>query len=418
MKLPFALLLTISLARPLAAQVPFDGCVDRRDRPVRGIVDNSLGWAGTAAMLNGESVIYWNAKAVGRSSRTAKIFIYLHECGHHTLGHLWKRAALRWEMEAECWAVQLMWESGMIQTRRLRALEDELAASRGDATHLGGEARRQNLRRCIEIKTDPAAWSAALDSLLLASESRFATIRGQGVPSPSSTTGIHESEVDLPGTYDCEITREHDLRCVVFASRSAERTTERFGVLVRIIDAWMPPDWTRVDHDTPDGTVLHEHVLTDLTGTPRLRLTATTANRIIFLMHPSEAPLPLETMARRDEPQLETAATTRIGVPAADAVPPLSGGMGVRIRVPSLGSKWITARVARTAGNTPCLLFELPSRDAQGFPQYVFLTSVTAIEADSRMERGPIANLPRAEESDWRPVPMSEARRVDERCRR
>jgi len=135
-------------------------------------------------------------------------------------------------------------------------------------------------------------------------------------------------------------------------------------------------------------------------------------------MHPSEPPLPLETMARRDEPQLETAATTRIGVPAADAVPPLSGGMGVRIRVPSLGSKWITARVARTAGNTPCLLFELPSRDAQGFPQYVFLASVTAIEADSRMERGPIANLPRAEESDWRPVPMSEARRVDERCRR
>ena len=418
MKTAYSLLVTLGVARPLAAQVPFDGCIDRRDRPVRGIVDNSLGWAGTAAMLNGESVIYWNARAVQRASRTAKIFLYLHECGHHTLGHIWKRASPRWELEAECWAVQLMWESGMIQTRHLQSLAEELGRSRGDATHLGGEARKRSLRRCLEIKTDPVAWNTALDSLLAASETRFATIQGQGVPTPASATGSFESEVDLPGTYDCEITREHDIRCQVFAARDADRTTERFMVLSRIIGAWMPPDWHRVDRATPDGTVAHELVLADLTGTPRLQLTATTAHRIVFFMHPAEPPLPVETMAHRPEPPLETAATTRIGVPAADAVPPLSQGMSVRIRVPALGSKWLAARVARTAGTTPCLLFELPNRDAQGFPQYVFLQSVTAIEVDTRMARGPIAALPEAAASDWMPVPLRAAKSADAGCRR
>ena len=59
------LLAAFSLAWPghAHAQLPFDGCIGRDDRPVRGIVKNDVGWAGVATIENGEPVIYWNADA-------------------------------------------------------------------------------------------------------------------------------------------------------------------------------------------------------------------------------------------------------------------------------------------------------------------------------------------------------------------
>ena len=47
-------------AAPLAAQVPFEGCVDRWNQPVRGVVREDIVWGGTATRVNGESIIYWN----------------------------------------------------------------------------------------------------------------------------------------------------------------------------------------------------------------------------------------------------------------------------------------------------------------------------------------------------------------------
>jgi hypothetical protein len=415
--------LAVLAAGPAAAQIPFDGCIDRSDRPVRGIIDNTMGWAGTATELNGESVIYWNQAANARASRATQIFIYLHECGHHTLGHIWKPQAARWELEAECWAVQLMWEGGMIQGRHLRRIEEELSTYRGDATHLGGSARRQSLGDCIDVKTDRKAWAEALTSLLHASDDRFASIQGQAVPRPSSRTGIYESEVDLPGTYDCEIARDRAVRCVVFAARDRKRVEERFAVLTRIIGSWLPPGWRAAAAVPADTGIVREYAAADTAGAERLRLTATSANRIAFVMHPAgagEAP-PLETIAFRSP---APAPPAHSGGPAATPAPldvpalALPQGSAVRVRVPSLGGGWIRGRVARTASETPCMLFELERKDAAGRTQFVFLRGVSAIALDRRMQGGPVSGLAPAAEADWLPVELAAARRQDAECRR
>ena len=39
-------------AAPLAAQVPFEGCVDRWNQPVRGVVREDIVWGGTATRVN------------------------------------------------------------------------------------------------------------------------------------------------------------------------------------------------------------------------------------------------------------------------------------------------------------------------------------------------------------------------------
>ena len=41
---PLLLLLLLTLPAALRAQLPLEGCIDRADRPVRGIVRNDMSW--------------------------------------------------------------------------------------------------------------------------------------------------------------------------------------------------------------------------------------------------------------------------------------------------------------------------------------------------------------------------------------
>jgi hypothetical protein len=84
------------------AQVPFEACRDRDNRPIPGVVDNAMAYAGMATVQNGHPVILWNAHSNGRLSQTEQVFIYLHECAHHSLGHLYHIAVdSRDELEAD-----------------------------------------------------------------------------------------------------------------------------------------------------------------------------------------------------------------------------------------------------------------------------------------------------------------------------
>ncbi|HEU4827935.1 MAG TPA: hypothetical protein VFT04_01955 [Gemmatimonadales bacterium] len=428
MRISLGLLLSLA-ASPAAAQLPLDGCIDRADRPVRGVVRNDMSWAGMATVEKGESIIYWNQRLMGGQSRTTQIFVYLHECGHHLLGHVWKPNAAKWEQEADCWAVQLMWEGGMIAGRHLRVLEQELSRTRGDAIHLGGDELLAALRGCLAIKTDRRAWSAALASLVEAGADSFTAIRGQGIPAPSSSSGLHESLVDLPGTYDCEVTRTPAFRCTVFAAKDADRVSERFRELARIVPAALPPSWSSEETEPAPEGIVHELVGRDSVAGLQLSLVATPAHRIVFAMEllrgedpPSDAPmLPVDPVAFRAEtaPGPAEPAETRdeSGTPRERGAFVLHQGVLVRIKVPALGREWVRARAARTASATPCILFELDIDTPDGQKRYAMLRGVTAIEVDARMWDGPVLNLP-AEEAEWTPVPLEGIRRQDAGCRR
>ena len=83
------------------AQVPFNACLDRQDQPIQAVVDNDLPYAGVATItVDGAPVIFYNKQALSRTSPQARRFVYLHECGHHALRHVWKDPSRLREMEA------------------------------------------------------------------------------------------------------------------------------------------------------------------------------------------------------------------------------------------------------------------------------------------------------------------------------
>lgn len=262
-----ALLGMVAAPAALHAQHDLTGCLDRQQRPVELRVKNDMGWGGLATIVDGKPVIYWNKHLMDRANRPMQIFVYFHECAHHVLGHVWTGESPRAEREADCWAIQLMVESGMIRGGHVAMIERELRHSRGDANHLGGEELIQSLAACIDIKTDKNAWKLALDSLDAASANDFADAQGVAVPYPSAQTGVYESKIDLPGTYDCEITRSRAVHCMIFAARDQKRADKRFHEIEKIIRDWLPQTWTAVTHSGGGADITRNMLAEDgLTG--------------------------------------------------------------------------------------------------------------------------------------------------------
>ena len=276
-------LAALALPGGLGAQVPYDGCVDRFGRPIEGVVDNQLGWAGTAAMRAGRPVILWNEKWLGSASGPMRLFVYLHECAHHALGHLWKLPSARNEEEADCWAYQLLVDGGIARGRHVAAIEREARATRGDDIHLGGEARVRSLRRCLRVGTDRAAWHASLDGLARASADSFAGLRGKAFP--GDPVGVHESLLDVPGTFDCEV-RDTVFACLVFAARRPADVRRRFDQLRRILEEWLPDTWTSVTRSGADGTRRELHAEDSRSGAGFSLVAGT--DRIAFRFRPRQ----------------------------------------------------------------------------------------------------------------------------------
>jgi hypothetical protein len=259
-----AILLVLALAVHAEGQVPFDTCRDRADRPIPGIVDNTIAYAGTATFRNGQPVILWNRKTNRHLSPTEQLFIYLHECAHHTLGHLYHPSPdVQQELEADCWSIQRMLDGSMIRGRHLRVLELSRRNVPGDATHLGGDAHARSLSECLSIRTNAKAWAAALDSLVLAAHDSFASHRGRLLDS-TETFPIHDALLSLPGAYDCEVAGA-TFRCALFVAAKGGAAEKRYRRLVKIFRGWLPAGWTFiewVDQDVTSRTWLAQDALT------------------------------------------------------------------------------------------------------------------------------------------------------------
>jgi hypothetical protein len=246
-------LMGVTLASQAQGQVPFEACRDRTDHPIAVVVDNSIAYAGVATFRNEHPVILWNARTNQRLSRTEQLFIYLHECAHHVLDHLYHGdVGTREELEADCWAIQLMVDGGMIRSRQLAELERTRSAVRGDDTHLGGEAHVRSLEECLRRRTDPKGWATALDTLVLAAYDGFATRRGRMLDSAGAIP-VHEALLDVPGTYDCEVVGAA-VRCLFFSAPRSGAAKGRYRKLSKIFKAWLPRGWTSAEQvsDNPE----------------------------------------------------------------------------------------------------------------------------------------------------------------------
>lgn len=281
------LLIAITVARllspaPLKAQVPFDACYDRQHRRIPGVVDNTIAYAAQAGYRDGHRVIVWNQHSLSQNSRALQLFVYLHECAHHSLNHLTKGESRTIEQQADCWAIQLMVDGGMINGSGLHALTQELRNTTGDINHLGGDALLISLQQCLDIRTDRAAWGTALTALTTAAASGFDTIRGSQVE--DADPGFFEATQGAPGVYDCEVVGSASLSCMLFAARKQKSVESRFETIVKIVQAWLPPAWTSTTVASPPEGMTRQFLAQDSDTGMLLVLAVTPQARLYFVV--------------------------------------------------------------------------------------------------------------------------------------
>jgi hypothetical protein len=284
----------IMLAQPAQAQIPYDGCVDRQGRKIEGIISDSLTYPGWAMVrADGTPVIYWNPRRHYSTNQVDLLFLYLHECGHHALGHVYRWGTVaeqkKMEVEADCWAMQLMVDGGMIKGRHLEALEADFRNSRGDAVHLGGTALIQSWRSCLNDRTDGKLWRAALDSLVRAAGDSFASIRGAAFSDGPGDT-VSDSRLDLPAIYDCTINRAAAFVCMIFAARENGPVLRRYRETAKILRSWLPPGWTSAEQADPTGGERMVLRAEDSTSGMGLALILTDHQRLYFVFRPPSHP--------------------------------------------------------------------------------------------------------------------------------
>jgi hypothetical protein len=274
------------------AQIPFNACLDRSGAPVRQEESTelpNLAWASWVG--DHQPVIYWNRRAMAGVSEVSRLFVYLHECAHITLRHVYGHATTieerrKQEDEADCWAIQLMLDAGMIKGRHLDQLEREWRHSAGDLTHQSGRELVHSFQSCLSIRIDARRWRAVLDSLLPAARDSFRGITGEPIAG-SGGDKARESTLDLPGTYDCEIRASGNFFCVVFASREAKPALRRQVELSRILREWMGSEWTISERELAEGPETRRFLAEHVASGAIIALSSASGGRVLFLARPA-----------------------------------------------------------------------------------------------------------------------------------
>jgi hypothetical protein len=267
-------------------------CRDRHARLVRVQSDRRIPYPAYATLDgDGLPVIYWNPKATASRSAIWRRFVLLHECGHVLLRHLERPPGTvadrrRSEMEADCFAIQTLHESPATSGRDLSRLLAELSRSRGDVAHQGGQSLMLALEECLEAPTNGRRWRTALDQLMAASADSFSSITGPWL-GRTWAGDIREATMDLPGTFDCEIRPPGSFVCLLMAAENEKPARRRFEDIRRILQGWLPPDWTQADRETT--TSLAELFLAQSGNDGTfLALVRTTGDRVYFVARPAD----------------------------------------------------------------------------------------------------------------------------------
>ena len=283
MRLVVALVL---LAAPLAAQVPYDACSDRADHHVPGIVRNDLGYGALATFEDGHPVIYWNQRSMEGLSRAYQLYLYIHECAHIRLRHIYHGESAGSEQQADCWALQLLIDGGILDGSQTGDLESDLRRVRGDATHDPGDVVLRRAAECRSARTDPRLWAAVLDSLSAASADSFRAIRGDRIREITSRV-VFETTLGAPGVFDCDLGPGAVYRCLLFASRSEKATAGAYRKTAKTFRKWLPEGWTAAERDGAAEGIEKELDLQDGRAGTTFTLALTTGSQLWFVARPA-----------------------------------------------------------------------------------------------------------------------------------
>ncbi len=138
-------------------------CKDFRGSTVRANYMQDLGDVARAMIISRMPVIAIDRARMAELPDKFQLFFYLHECGHHTLGHV-VAPTTGSENEADCWAIKQARGRALFTRNEVLAFAPLFGNSRGTrAGHLPGPQRAAHLLACFDDPsdviedTDPAA---------------------------------------------------------------------------------------------------------------------------------------------------------------------------------------------------------------------------------------------------------------------
>ena len=110
----------------------------------------NLGDVGFARRVNRIPIIMIDPHILAGLPPKLQLFFYLHECGHHALGH-WDIRPASAESDADCWAITRARDWGELLRTEVEQFEPFLARSNGSPFgHLAGPARERHLLQCYD----------------------------------------------------------------------------------------------------------------------------------------------------------------------------------------------------------------------------------------------------------------------------
>ncbi len=127
-------------------------CTDYLGRQVRTYDVAGLGDAGWSEIFFRVPVIKLDPDVLRTLPGKMQVFFFLHECGHHKLGHLLSGSGEA-EPEADCWAIKTGRDSGFYARDDVVAFGRFFAPSNGSRLgHLPGPERHAFLLHCFDEK--------------------------------------------------------------------------------------------------------------------------------------------------------------------------------------------------------------------------------------------------------------------------
>jgi hypothetical protein len=125
-------------------------CHDFRGVVVRTLKTTQLGDVGRASIIGRMPIISLDADRFGKLSSKMQIFFFMHECAHHTLGHV-IRPTLDSERDADCWAANYGRWAGLFSRRDVEDFGPFFARSHGSRFgHLPGPQRHAYILNCFD----------------------------------------------------------------------------------------------------------------------------------------------------------------------------------------------------------------------------------------------------------------------------
>lgn len=126
---------------------------DQKGQIVKVIYDDNSPNIAVALEKSGvASVTIINSSLMKKFSSPTQTFIYFHEAGHHSLGHIINNSSTTMiqEQEADCYGIRVALTLNLIKHTDLKIIQKEVSSiGTGDWQHLSGATRSLNISKCL-----------------------------------------------------------------------------------------------------------------------------------------------------------------------------------------------------------------------------------------------------------------------------